>query len=122
MGAVARVVLGVVLLLAGALKLRDPGWPAAASALGTPAPVVPLVAPAEIGIGALVAAGVATPWPTVAAVVMLAAFTAALLRTLATGARPVCACFGGVTARPIGPASVARNAALIALGAVALVA
>jgi hypothetical protein len=100
---VARIVLGVVFLAAGALKLRDPGWPAAASALGTPAWMVPVVGPAEIVVGALLAAGVAPPWPAVAALAMLAAFTAALARVLLSGARPVCACFGRVSARPVGP-------------------
>lgn len=118
----ARIVLGVVLLVSGALKLRDPAWPPAAAALGTPAPLIPLVAPAEIAVGALTAAGAIEPWPAAAGLVMLVAFTVVLVRTLLSGARPVCACFGSVSARPIGPASIVRNVALVAIATVALTA
>jgi Methylamine utilisation protein MauE len=121
-GVVARVVVGVVLLLAGALKLHDPGWPAAASALGTPAPLVPAVAPVEIALGSLVAVGVATPWSVAAALLLLVGFTGVLVRALLLGTRPVCACFGGMTSRPIGLVSVVRNLVLIALATVALTA
>jgi hypothetical protein len=41
---------------------------------------------------------------------------------LAQGRRPPCACFGGRTARPIGPLTVVRNAAFLAVAVVAIAA
>jgi uncharacterized membrane protein YphA (DoxX/SURF4 family) len=117
---VAAVVLGAVFIAAGVLKLRDPGWPEAARALGTPPFAVPLIGPIEIALGALVASGLASPWPALAAVGLLAAFTVALIRALGMDDPPVCACFGGLSRRPVGAGSVVRNGVLIALGLLAL--
>jgi hypothetical protein len=41
---------------------------------------------------------------------------------LKEGRRPPCACFGPWSARPIGPGSIARNVALIALALLAALA
>jgi uncharacterized membrane protein YphA (DoxX/SURF4 family) len=117
---VAAILLGAVFIAAGVLELRDPGWPEAASALGTPPPVVPLVGPLEIVVGVLVASGLAAPWPALAALGLLVAFTVTLIRALRMDDPPVCACFGGFTRRPVGAGSVVRNGVLIALGLVAL--
>ena len=67
-GTVAEVVLGGVFLLAGASKVvarRD--WPAQAAQLGAPSLIAPVVPWWEIVVGALLAVGVASPWPAVAA-------------------------------------------------------
>jgi uncharacterized membrane protein YphA (DoxX/SURF4 family) len=116
----AAILLGAVFIAAGVLKLRDPGWPAAATALGTPPAVVPLVGPLEIVVGALVASGLAAPWPALAAVGLLGVFTVLLIRALRMDDPPVCACFGGFSRRPVGPGSVVRNGVLIVLGLLAL--
>jgi uncharacterized membrane protein YphA (DoxX/SURF4 family) len=116
----AAILLGAAFIAAGILKLLDPGWPEAATALGTPAFAVRLIGPLEIALGALVASGLGAPWPAVAAVGLLVAFTFTLVRALRTDDPPVCACFGGLSRRPVGRASVVRNLVLIALGFLAL--
>ena len=118
----ARVVLGVAFLVSGALKLRDPSWPAAARAMGAPRRFVPLVAPVEIVSGACLAAGVLRPWPAWLALGLLVAFSAALLRVLRRpiAERPACACFGRRSAQPVGAGSLARNAALAGFAVLAL--
>ncbi len=122
-GTVARVALGALLLFSGALKLRDPSWPGAASAMGAPRSAVPLVAPIEIALGAGLAAGVAEPWPAWLALGLLAAFSAALARVLRQPAsqRPACACFGRWSAKPVGAGSLLRNGGLAVLAIVAVI-
>lgn len=122
MSAAARVLLGLVFLVSGTLKLRDPGWPSAATILGVPRPVVGLVAPGEIVLGALLAAGVASTTVEVVALVVLLAFTAVLglAARRPVGERPVCACFGRWSARAVDRWSVLRNVGFIALAVAAL--
>ena len=64
----------------------------------------------ELGVGALLVAQIARrPWPSLP-VSLLVAFTALLVVRLAQGRRPPCACFGGLSSKPIGWSNVARNA------------
>jgi uncharacterized membrane protein YphA (DoxX/SURF4 family) len=121
-GTVAEVVLGGVFLLAGASKVvarRD--WPAQAAQLGAPSLIAPVVPWWEIVVGALLAVDIAAPWPAVAAAATLVVFTALLMRLIARGEHPPCACFGGFSARPIGWRHVARNAVFLALAVCAVV-
>lgn len=118
-GAIAGVVIGVVFLVSGGLKLVAPTWPAQAAELGAPGWAVPLVPWLELGLGALLVAGIARPLSATAAAVMLGAFTVLLVARLREGRRPPCACFGRLSAGPIGWGSVVRNLALIALALVA---
>ena len=121
-GTVARVVLGVLFLASGALKLRDPSWPGAAQAMGAPRWSVWFIAPAEIVLGAGLAAGLAEPWPAWLALGLLAAFSAALARVLRRplADRPACACFGRWSAKPVGMGSLVRNGGLAVLAVAAL--
>ena len=121
-GTIARIALGVLFLASGALKLKDPSWPGAARAMGTPRVAVPLIAPVEIVLGAALAAGAVRPWPAWLALALLAAFTVALARVLRRpiADRPACACFGRWSAKPVGAGSLVRNAALGVLAVVAL--
>jgi len=119
MNIAAGVVVGLALLLAGALKLASPLWPVQAAELGVPAPVSRVVPWLEIAVGSLVAARFVPPVMGVAAAGLLTAFTVLLVVRLAQGRRPPCACFGTRSARPIGPGSVVRNLVLIALALVA---
>jgi hypothetical protein len=119
MGAVAGVVVGLALLLAGALKLASPLWPVQAAELGVPSAASRVVPWIEIAVGSLVAARFVPPVMGVVAAGLLAAFTVLLVVRLAQGRRPPCACFGTRSARPIGPGSVVRNLVLIALALVA---
>lgn len=115
MSRAAAIVVGIVLLAAGALKLRDERWPEAARALGTPRVLVPAVAPAELVLGGLLAAGVAPRVTGTLAAALFAVFTVALVRVLRRGDAPVCSCFGSWSARPVSWRSVGRNVALTAL-------
>jgi len=116
----ARLILGVVFLLSGALKLRDPSWLAAARQFGAPRLVAITIAPTEIFLGAMLVTGTASPWPSIASEIILAAFTVGMLRVMRrpVNQRPSCACFGRWTARPVGSSSIVRNLVLLALAAI----
>jgi uncharacterized membrane protein YphA (DoxX/SURF4 family) len=118
---VAGIILGAAFVLAGAAKLAaGRSWLAQAEQLGAPASMAPLVPWVELGVGALLVTQVAVPWPAVAAIVLLVCFTALIALRLSRGERPPCACFGNWSAKPIGPVHIARNAALMMLGMLAL--
>jgi len=119
MVAAAAIGLGAVFLLSGALKARDRSWPEAARVLGTPSFVVPLIAPLELGLGALLIVGIARRASAIAALGLLVIFTGVLVRAIRSGQNPVCACFGSLSARPVGPGSVVRNIALMVLAGLA---
>lgn len=97
----ARLVLGVVLVVAGALKLPDPA--AAERAVRAyrllPEAMVSPVAfglPAvEIVVGLLLVVGFAVRAAAVAAVVLLVVFVAAIASAWARGLQIDCGCFGG---------------------------
>ena len=117
MGRAAAVLVGAAFVIAGASKLaagrgwnqlRVPGW------LARPVPFVELV------VGALLIVGVASPWPAVAALVLLVTFSVLLAVHLAAGSHPPCACFGAWSAKPLSWHHLARNGLLAALAVVAL--
>src|SRR2546430_9340692 len=92
--ALCRIVVGIVLLLSGAAKLRQPAWPAAAREFGTPRPLIPLLPWIELGLGAALAAQIGGRWTALAALALLAAFTIAIAAQLVRGRRVPCGCFG----------------------------
>ena len=120
--AVARVVVGLVFLVSGALKVRNKEWPAAAAQFGTPRVLVPVLPWAEIVLGALLVAQLGGRWVALAALVLLLGFTAAVVAQLARGNAVPCACFGAASTRPVDRVTVARNLALCGLTLVAVVA
>ena len=115
---VVRLALAAVFLVSGVAKLLDPdgtreafagfGVPAALHRVGTFA--LPL---AELVIAvALVPLGSA--WvAAIGATALMAAFTAVVIRAMASGRRPDCHCFGQLSAQPIGWTTVARNVVLL---------
>jgi uncharacterized membrane protein YphA (DoxX/SURF4 family) len=122
LGLVARLALGAVFLASGGRKLSDrPAWARQAGDLAVPATISSVLPWVELVLGAALVAGVAEPWPAVIALVVLMAFTAFLVRRLADGARPPCACFGARSNRPLGAGHLVRNAGFIALAVVAVV-
>jgi uncharacterized membrane protein YphA (DoxX/SURF4 family) len=121
-GRLAAAVLGVVLLVAGAAKRADRGWPQDAAALGTPAWAIPVLPWFEMLLGAVLVSGLARPVAAALAGVVLLAFTGLMVLNLARGQRPPCACFGARSRRPIGPVSLVRNLVLLALALIAFVA
>jgi uncharacterized membrane protein YphA (DoxX/SURF4 family) len=116
LGAVAGAVVGLVLVAAGVAKASRPSqWAQDARALGVEPPLSTVVAPMEILLGALLLVGVAPPWPALAAFGALGVFTIVLLRVVGREDAPACACFGGVSRRPVGVGHIVRNAALMVL-------
>lgn len=122
-GIAAAVVLGAMFVAAGVAKLAmGEAWPAQARDMGAPAPLVPVVPWFEIVLGALLVVQFARPVMALVALGLLAVFTVLIVVRLAQGRRPPCACFGAVTAKPIGPGHVVRNGAFMAIALVAALA
>jgi uncharacterized membrane protein YphA (DoxX/SURF4 family) len=113
----AAAAVGATLLVSAVSKLASRDWPAQAAALGVGRPLARAVPLLELVIGALLVAGVARHVVGWVAVALLVSFTALLVARLLQGSRPVCACFGRLSRRPIGWPTIARNAVLIGLAA-----
>jgi uncharacterized membrane protein YphA (DoxX/SURF4 family) len=115
----ASVLLGAVFIVSGVTKIAAmQQWRAQADDLGVPGLVVGGLPYAELGIGALLVAQIARRPVAIVAGVTLVAFTTLLAVRLSQGRRPPCACFGGLSSKPISWTNVARNAVFIALAAV----
>ena len=113
----AAAVVGATLLVSAVAKLASRDWPAQAAALGVGRLLARLVPVLELGIGAALVAGLARHVVGWVAVALLGSFTALLVVRLRQGRRPVCACFGRLSRRPIGWSSIVRNGVLIGLAA-----
>jgi uncharacterized membrane protein YphA (DoxX/SURF4 family) len=118
-GWLCGAVVGVALGTAGIFKLFSPQWLVQASMLGVTPAIARLVPWVEVGLGACLVADLGRRVVALLAVALLAAFTSLLAWRIAQGIRPPCACFGRLSTRPVGPATLARNALLIALAIVA---
>ena len=115
---IASVVLGAVFIVSGVTKIvAMQQWRAQAADLGVSGVVVAGLPYAELAIGALLAAQIARRTVAIVAGVVLVAFTTLLVVRLSQGRRPPCACFGGLSSKPISWTSAARNTAFIALAA-----
>lgn len=120
-GLMASVLLGLVFLVSGGAKIAaGPAWPEQAVGLGAPPIVVPVLPWVEIVLGAILVMQLAPVVAAGAALLLLAAFTALIVRRLLQGRHPPCACFGSWSARPLGAGHVARNVAFMVLGVLAL--
>lgn len=121
MSVAARVVLGFVFLVSGAAKLADRTWPQSAAVFGVPARAARLLPVLELAVGAALVPGLGGAWVVGAAAALLVGFTAVIVaRLVSDGDRPVCACFGAWSARPISWRTVARNVGLLGLAALAV--
>lgn len=114
--------VGLVLLVAGAAKLRQPGWAATARAFGAPPQAAAVLPWAEVGVGALLVTGVGLPWTALAAAAMVATFTVMVALRLVLGQPAPCGCFGETSPRPVGLDTLARNCVLLAAALAAAVA
>ena len=120
-GVIASVVVGAMFVLAGASKLAlGAGWTQQASAFGAPVRLAPVVPWVELALGAALVVQLARPWPAIGAIAVLVLFTVLIVRHLAAGRRPECACFGAWSSRPIGVGHLVRNSLLLALAVLAL--
>ena len=97
----ARLVLGAVFLVAGAVKVIDPQSSVAAVRAYRllPSPLATIVGwglPfAEIALGVLLLVGIATRLVALASAVLLLVFVAAVISAAARGLSIDCGCFGG---------------------------
>lgn len=115
----ARLLLGVVFLIAAVAKLRDRaafrqsvvafGFPAALA--GAASVLIPII---EIVVAILIIRAPSAGVGALASLLLLLVFTAAIAINLARGRTPSCSCFGTAASEPIGPATVVRNLALAA--------
>jgi uncharacterized membrane protein YphA (DoxX/SURF4 family) len=120
-GLVASIIVGVAFVAAGASKVAaGRQWPATARDMGAPAVTIPFVPWVELAVGAALLAQLAVPFPAIAAVGLLVAFTALIVVRLSGDDRPSCACFGSWSTEPIGRVHVVRNAILVLLAVLAM--
>jgi uncharacterized membrane protein YphA (DoxX/SURF4 family) len=119
MGVAARVVVGLVLLVAGTMKARDPEFATTARAFGLPARLAPALPWIEVVLGALLVAQVGGRWTSTVAAFVLSGFTVAVAAQVAGGNPAPCACFGsGASHAPVSTRTLIRNFVLVALAAV----
>ncbi len=120
-GLVAAVLLGGAMIVAGAAKVAARhSWPVQAKEMGAPGWVIPILPWLELAIGAALIVGTKDiqRLGAVAAAGLLTVFSVQIARMLRRGQRPVCACFGSWSARPLGPRHLARNLGLVLIAAV----
>ncbi|HNJ97247.1 MAG TPA: MauE/DoxX family redox-associated membrane protein [Ilumatobacteraceae bacterium] len=122
-GVVAAVLVAIVFLVAGVSKTAAPDrWRSEAAGMGVRGLLVTVTPWVELVVGALLAVQFQRHVVAWCAVALLIAFTVLLLVRLAQGRRPVCACFGSLSQRPIGAVHVVRNAVFLALAVTAALA
>ncbi|CAB4722716.1 unannotated protein [freshwater metagenome] len=123
LGVIASVILGGVMCVAGGSKIAmGKRWPIEAQALGAPQSIAPIVPWCEIALGALLIVQLKPEVIGALSLALLVAFTLLIMRQLQKGERPVCACFGSWSSKPLSWNHVARNAGFIALAVITIVA
>ena len=121
LGVIASVILGGVMCAAGGSKIAmGDRWPVEAQALGAPKAIAPVVPWIEIALGALLIVQIQPEVVGVLTLALLMTFTLLIARQLQKGHRPVCACFGSWSSKPLSGKHVARNAGFIALALIAI--
>ncbi len=113
-----RIAIGAVLLLAGAFKLGQRAWPAAAAEFGAPRWVIGGLPWVELVLGGLLMAQVGGRWTAAAACLLFSAFTVAVVVRLRAAERVPCGCFGETSPEPVGIDTLLRNLVLTAMAAV----
>ena len=122
LGVIASVILGGVMCVAGGSKIAMGNrWPVEAQALGAPQSIAPIVPWIEIALGALLIVQLKPEVIGALSLALLVAFTLLIVRQLQKGHRPVCACFGSWSSKPLSWQHVARNAGFIALAVITIV-
>ena len=120
---IANIALGATFLWAGAAKLiAGPLWMQQSADMDVPRVLAVPVPYVELVLGVLLVTQLFSPWPAVAAAVLLLAFTVVIVRRIRDGSRPPCSCFGSRSKRPLGAVHVLRNVGLLVLAAIAVVA
>ena len=118
---VAGVIVGCVLVWAGAAKLsQGNAWQVAGTPFSTGnSSIDEIVRKAlpffEIALGALLAARVSPVVMGAAACALLGVFTVRIGQLLSQGKHPRCSCFGATSQAPLSQKHVLRNVALLVL-------
>jgi methylamine dehydrogenase accessory protein MauD len=117
---IARLLLALVFVVAGAAKLADPkGSRQAIVDFGVPAalaaPLGILLPLAELAVAAALIPASTAWWGAVGALALLLSFVVGIGNSLARGRKPDCHCFGQLHSSPAGWKTLARNAALAAV-------
>jgi peroxiredoxin len=121
----ARLLLSGVFAVAGVAKLAHPwGSRAAIEGFGVPARFAGaagrLLPVAELASAVALFVPISAWWGAVAAAGLVALFIAVISASLARGRTPDCHCFGQLHSTPVGPWTLLRNVALIALAALVI--
>ncbi len=116
---IGRVILALVFAAAAVAKAVDRGRSRdSLSSFGVPGrlvgPAAFLLPLAELCVAALLLPAATAVGAATAACVVLAVFSAAIVRALVRGERPDCNCFGRLHSRPVGKPELVRNALLAA--------
>ncbi len=120
-GLVASILLGLVFLVSGGSKVAaGAAWPEQARELRAPSFAVPLLPWFEILLGAVLVVQLAPVLAAAVALVVLIGFTGLIVRRLAQGQHPPCACFGTWSTKPLAVGHVVRNVGFMVLAVVAL--
>jgi uncharacterized membrane protein YphA (DoxX/SURF4 family) len=114
--------LAGVFVIAALTKLADPvGTRESMRAFGAPdraAAALALVVPiAELAVAVALLFGQTARWGAIGVGCLLLVFSAAIFLSLARGSAPDCHCFGQLSSRPVGTATLVRNAILLAVAA-----
>jgi thiol-disulfide isomerase/thioredoxin len=122
-----RLVLAAVLGLAAVAKLADrAGTRKAVVEFGAPrslaGPLALALPAAELAAAGLLLVPGTARWGAVAALALLALFSAVVARALVRGEAPDCHCFGQLSSRPAGPRTLVRNGVLAGVAALAVAA
>jgi uncharacterized membrane protein YphA (DoxX/SURF4 family)/peroxiredoxin len=122
----ASMLLAVVFVVAAVSKFADQaGTRRALADFGMPSGSVQafavLLPLAELAVAIALLFRPTARWGAVAALVLLAAFAAAIARAMAHGTAPDCHCFGQISSSPVGRRTLVRNG-LIAVPAIFVVA
>lgn len=121
LGVIASVILGGVMCIAGGSKVAmGKRWPVEAESFGAPKAIAPIVPWIEIALGALLIVQLKPEVVGSLSLVLLVTFTLLIVRQLQKGHRPVCACFGSWSSKPLSGKHVARNAGFIALALITI--
>jgi thiol-disulfide isomerase/thioredoxin len=123
----ARLVLAGVFAVAATAKLRDrTGTRFTLEDFGVPAgligPGALLLPIAELTVAGLLLFDATAVAGAIGALLLLGAFMVGITVNLAQGRRPDCNCFGQLQSKPIGPATLARNATLAIVAGLVLAA
>jgi len=117
---IAAVVVGVIVLWAGATKLVTGGaWHESVVSAGVPRVVLRGLPFVEVGLGALTVVRLWLPVVPLMLAGLLVLFTLWIVAAMQREVVPPCACFGSRASEPVGWKHVGRNVALLALAGLA---